>query len=64
MGRALILALLLALSGCTTTGGTFCDISSPIRLSATAVDAMSDQEVKDVLSHNRKGQKLCGWKKP
>lgn len=62
MGRALTLALLIALSGCQTVSGTFCAIASPIRLSDQAVDAMSDQEVKDVLAHNRKGQKLCGWK--
>lgn len=62
--KALALALLIALAGCTqTTKGTFCAISSPIRLSSQAVDALSDQEVKDILAHNRKGAKLCGWKK-
>lgn len=62
MGRALTLALFIALAGCTTTKGTFCAVSSPIRLSSQAVDALSDAEVKDVLAHNRKGQTLCGWK--
>lgn len=61
--KVLALALLIALAGCNqTTKGTFCQISSPIRLSSQAVDAMSDSEVKDVLSHNRKGQALCGWR--
>lgn len=61
--KALALALLIALAGCNqTTKGTFCQISSPIRLSSQAVDALSDAEVKALLAHNRKGQTLCGWK--
>lgn len=60
--KALALVLLLALAGCQTAKGSFCQISSPQRFSAQAVDAMTDAEVKDVLAHNRKGQKLCGWK--
>jgi len=62
MVKAISLALLIALAGCQTTGGTFCAISSPIRLSAASVAALSDSEVKDILAHNRKGAKLCGWK--
>ena len=42
--------------------GGFCAVSSPLRLSAAAVDALSDAEVKALLAHNRKGEKLCGWK--
>ena len=40
-----------------TTGGTFCDIAKPIRLSHEAIAAMSDQEVADALAHDRKGAK-------
>lgn len=58
----LILTLLLGLAGCVTAGGGFCAISSPIRLSSAAVDALPDKEVRDLLAHNRKGLKLCGWK--
>jgi hypothetical protein len=57
-----VAALLLALTGCTTTKGSFCDVSSPIRLSASAVDALSDAEAKALLTHNRKGAALCHWK--
>jgi hypothetical protein len=59
MVKALILCLLVV--GCTTARGSFCDIADPIRLSASVVDAMSDQEVAAALAHNRKGEKLCGW---
>jgi hypothetical protein len=63
MVKGLTLALLIALAGCqTTTKGTFCAVSSPIRLSAAAVASLSDAEVKMLLAHNRKGEKLCGWK--
>ena len=53
---------LLALAACTTARGSFCDIARPIRLSNGAIGAMSDQEVSAALAHNRKGQKLCGWR--
>lgn len=66
MGKGLILALLVlvafVVAGCTSALGGFCAVSSPLRLSAKAVDALSDQEARALLSHNRKGQKLCGWR--
>ena len=61
-GLSLALALAVALSGCTTTKGSLCAISSPLRLSAKAVDALSDAEARALLAHNRKGQRLCGWR--
>ena len=54
MGKGLIaVALLVALAGCTTAKGGFCAVSSPLRLSAKAVDALSDQEARALLAHNR-----------
>lgn len=55
------LAALVILAGCQTTGGSFCDIARPIRLTAPTIAALTDAEVKQVLALNRKGQKLCGW---
>lgn len=60
--KALALAGLLLLTACQTTGGTFCDISKPIRLTDATIDAMTDAEVEKALAHNRKGARLCGWK--
>jgi len=57
----LAVMMFLALAGCTSAKGSFCAISSPIRLSPSVVDALSDAEVKAMLAHNRKGQALCGW---
>lgn len=62
MGKAVALAALLALTACQTTGGSWCDIAKPIRLSHAVIDVMSDVEVNAVLAQNEKGQKLCGWK--
>jgi hypothetical protein len=62
MGKGLILAALLALAACTTTKGSFCAVDKPLRPSSAAIDAMTDAQVKDLLAHNRKGQKLCGWR--
>ncbi|RWI60239.1 MAG: hypothetical protein EOQ93_02975 [Mesorhizobium sp.] len=62
MVKGLTIALSIVLAGCTTARGGFCAASSPIRLSATAVAALSDSEVKAVLAHNRKGAALCGWR--
>ncbi|MGX5850816.1 hypothetical protein ACWGTO_27430 [Mesorhizobium sp. PL10] len=62
MGKGLMIALLAALAGCTTASGGFCTVTSPLRLSSKAVDALSDAEARALLAHNRKGQKLCGWR--
>lgn len=63
MGRkAIALALLLAIAGCTTARGSFCDVDTPARLSPAAVDALTDAQARALLAHNRKGEKLCGWK--
>ena len=63
MVKGLTVALLLALAGCqTTSGGSFCALSDPIRLSAETVDRLPDEKVNDILAHNEKGERLCGWK--
>lgn len=60
--RALILCGLLALASCVSSGGTFCDVASPLRLSPEVIAEMSEKEVADALALNRKGAKLCGWR--
>ena len=62
MGKGLILAATVAaLTGCTTARG-FCAAAAPMRLSARVVETLSDQEARALLAHNRKGEKLCGWR--
>lgn len=60
--KAIALAVLIGIAGCTTMGGSFCAVERPIRLSAEAIAALSDGEVSQVLAHNEKGAKLCGWR--
>ncbi len=62
MVRALVLCLALALAGCVTARGSFCDVAKPIRLSEAAIAAMSDSEVAAALALNLKGQKICRWR--
>lgn len=52
----------LGASACTTTGGSFCSIAKPIRLTGQTIAVMTDAEVAAVLAHNRKGAAICGWK--
>ena len=61
MVRALMLAGALALAGCTTSGGSFCDIAKPIRVTEQTIAAMTDAEVEAALTHNEQGRALCGW---
>lgn len=62
VAKILIALSLLAICGCqATTRGSFCQIENPIRISAPAISSLSDAEVRQILAHNRKGEKLCGW---
>jgi hypothetical protein len=63
MVKIAALCALLALSACQTASGSFCQIARPQRPSAAEIEAMSDARVAEVLAHNRKGQKLCAWKR-
>ncbi|PSH68501.1 hypothetical protein CU102_12035 [Phyllobacterium brassicacearum] len=62
MVKIALIASLMILTACQTIGGSFCSISKPFRPSQATIDAMSDQEVADMLAFNLKGKKLCGWK--
>lgn len=54
-----MLGLLLILMGCQTTGGSYCDITKPTRLSEKAIDALSDAEVAKILTDNETWEGLC-----
>lgn len=62
MVKALTLGALIALSACQTAKGTFCDIAKPIRLVPEQVDQLTDTQVAELLGHNTRGQRLCGWR--
>lgn len=61
MGKALILSLVL-LAGCQTSSGTFCDLAKPIRMTPEQIATLTDDQVRQFLGHNRRGESECGWR--
>ena len=60
----LTLCLLLPLVGSCASGpasDTFCVINEPLRPTPAQIFAMSDEDVRKALTHNRTGAKRCGW---
>ncbi len=53
--------ILILLTSCSLTGGSFCAIATPHRFADSTVNTMSDAEVKQELAYNKTGEKLCGW---
>lgn len=62
MGKVTILIAALALAGCATAQGSFCEMSKPVRLTNEQIDQLTDDQARQLLAHNRKGQSLCGWR--
>lgn len=63
MVKALTLTAMILLAGCQTVPkGSFCQVSKPIRLPKVAIAMLTADEQRDVLAHNQKGAKLCGWR--
>ena len=60
--RYLLPLAALVLVSCQTPQGSFCDLAKPIRLSPEQIDKLTDEQVRQVLGHNQRGAKLCGWK--
>lgn len=61
--RATLAALAVTfLASCQSTTGSFCQIAKPIRPSQQTINNLSDAEVSQLLAHNRKGARLCGWR--
>lgn len=60
--RYLLPLAALVLVSCQTPQGSFCDLAKPIRISPEQIDKLTDEQVRDFLGHNTRGQKLCGWR--
>lgn len=56
------LAALVLVSCQTVPASGFCDLAKPIRLSPEQIDQLTDDQVRQYLGHNTRGQKLCGWR--
>ena len=60
---AALAVLAWALSGCASAPrGSVCSWAKPHRFSDATVNAMTDAEVSQELTHNKTGAALCGWK--
>jgi hypothetical protein len=55
----MVVLLLFQLAGCVTSGGSFCDVARPIPLDTLAGKTTAEKSA--ILSHNEKGEQLCGW---
>lgn len=62
MGKAIILAAALALAGCATSTPDWCAGRAPIRPTEQEIAALSGETLRQILEHNRAGERLCGWR--
>lgn len=73
MGKVVALILLFAVAGCASVPAptpsapsdpraVWCGHNQPRRLSLEVVAAMSVDEMRDAVAHNRKGEAWCGWR--
>lgn len=58
MTAAMICCVVLV-AGCQTMTGDFCDLARP-RVHGNP-DLMSDAALIEFITHNEKGERLCGW---
>ena len=58
-----LLAVVTILAACQSAPqAQFCQIAKPMRPTAAEIDAMTDQSIAAMLSHNERGKVLCGWR--
>ena len=60
--RTALLASLILLAGCATSGPVPSDPCGPFRpIYVAKDDVLTEQTARDLLAHNRTGRELCGW---
>lgn len=52
----------VSIAGCASPSGNFCTVAKPIYLDT--LEGKNSAEKRDILSHNDKGERLCGWRPP
>ena len=58
-----LVAIVTMMAACQTANkGSFGGVAHPVRLSDSAIDALTDAEAEKLLAFNRKGAALCGWR--
>ncbi|WP_375607327.1 MULTISPECIES: hypothetical protein [unclassified Bartonella] len=60
--KVILMCVLLSLVGCTTNKYiSSCVGWLPIYLSQQDVDTISSSLAREILKHNKQGERLCGW---
>lgn len=60
--RRLAIVALLALAGCQTASGSFCQIAPQLKYRQVVYDAMDEAEAARHLAYLKTGERLCGWR--
>lgn len=53
---------LIALAGCQTASGSFCQIAPHLKYRQQVYEAMTDAEASRHLKYLKTGERLCGWR--
>ncbi|WP_035009075.1 hypothetical protein [Bartonella vinsonii] len=61
--KVMMMCVLLSLTGCATNKiASSCVGWIPIYLSQQDLNVISSTLARDLLKHNKQGERLCGWK--
>jgi hypothetical protein len=59
----MLAAVLMGVTACQSTSGSFCAIAPRLYYHQQVYDAMNDAEARNTLTYQRTGERLCRWKK-
>ncbi|ATP11922.1 MULTISPECIES: hypothetical protein [Bartonella] len=60
--KVILMCVLLSLVGCGTNKYVSCVGWLPIYLERQDVDVISSNLAREILKHNKQGERVCGWK--
>ncbi len=58
----MLMCALSFLAGCATNERTSCIGWLPIYLNRQDINVISSNLARDILKHNKQGERLCGWR--
>nr|WP_082250718.1 hypothetical protein [Bartonella henselae] len=60
--KVMLMCVLISLTGCVTNEPVSCIGWLPIYLDRQDVSMISQNLARDILKHNKQGERLCGWR--
>ncbi|MDM9997332.1 hypothetical protein [Bartonella henselae] len=60
--KVILMCVLLSLVGCGTNKYVSCVDWLPIYLERQDVNVISSNLAREILKHNKQGERVCGWK--